>query len=239
MNLEIDYREKDMIKICEKELDQLNFTVCNLIIGDFIIKKNDSILFVIERKSVKDLCASIIDNRFQEQRSRLIESIKDPKKIIYIIEDKKESYQGISKNTINSAILNLIFKHKYTVIFTDSKQDTMDNIKLLYTKIKESKLELTETIQPIKIIKKSEKINNNIFINMLCIIPSVSSIIAIKIHEKYNTLSDIILAYTLIENEGDKKIMLSNIIINDKRKVGKAVSEKIYNALMGLRAQTT
>ena len=43
------------------------------------------IFIVIERKSVKDLCSSIVDGRMSEQRNRLIESIQDTNKIIYII----------------------------------------------------------------------------------------------------------------------------------------------------------
>ena len=143
--LEIDYREHDIIKLFKNEKD-INTKVCKLIIGDFIIKnENGDILFVIERKSIKDLCASILDGRMDEQRSRLLESIQDPSKIVYIIEGKKSeafihgSSPGVTKKSINSSILNLIFKHNYRVVFTDSKQDTVDNLVLLYTKIKESK----------------------------------------------------------------------------------------------------
>lgn len=236
--IEIDYRENSIIELFNKVKD-INFKVCNLIIGDFIIKNEfGEILFVIERKSVKDLCASITDGRHSEQKSRLIESIQDPNKIVYIIEGKKS--EGLihgksidtSKKSINSSILNLIFKHSYRVIFSESKQDTVDNLVMLYTKIKESKLSLAvnETANVIKIIKKSDKINDNIFINMLAVIPGVSAKIAVKIHEQYDTLNKVMLAYNDLPNENDKKKMLSEIIVNTdtNRKVGKATSEKIY-----------
>jgi len=237
--LEIDYREFDIIELFEHEKD-INTKVCNLIIGDFIIKnENGDILFVIERKSIRDLCASITDGRHVEQKSRLIESIQDPNKIVYVIESKKSEafIHGktieTSKKSINSCILNLIFKHNYRVIFTESKQDTVDNLVLLYTKIKESKLNLAVNTNVIKIIKKSDKINDNIFINMLSVIPGVSAKIAIKIHEKYDTLNVLLLAYNNLPNENDKKKMLSEILVNadTNRKVGKATSEKIYYSL--------
>lgn len=202
MQIDIDYREKDVINLFEKE--QINFRICNLIIGDFIIKKDDDVLFVIERKSIKDLCASIIDGRMSEQRNRLIDSIQDTNKIIYIIEGTKDEFQGITKKTINSAILNLIFRHKYNVIFTDSKQDTVDNIILLYNKIIGNELK-SNIPSKINKIKKSDKINNNTFINMICVIPGISENISIKIQEKYNTLIDLVNAYNLIDNENDKK----------------------------------
>jgi len=238
--LEIDYREHDIIELF-KQVKDINFKVCNLIIGDFIIKnENGDILFVIERKSIKDLCASILDGRMGEQRSRLLESIQDPNKIVYIIEGKKSeafihgSSPGVTKKSINSSVLNLIFKHQYRVIFTESKQDTVDNLLLLCTKIKESKLSLNTNTNVIKIIKKSDKINDNIFINMLSVIPGVSAKIAIKIHEKYDTLNLLLLAYNNLTNENDnmmKKKMLSDILVNTNRKVGKATSEKIYYSL--------
>lgn len=233
-NLEIDYRERDIITLFEnikEDIKTPRFKVCNLIIGDFIIKKEEDILFVIERKSIKDLCASITDGRHTEQKNRLLESIQDPKKIIYIIEGKKsETFINgnspiVTKKSINSAILNLTFKHNYQVIFTESKQDTIDNIVLLYNKIKNNELEPVVGSK-INVIKKSDKINNNIFINMISVIPGVSEKIAVKIHEKYNTLNDLIKAYNLIENENDKKKMLSEI-----SKVGKVLSEKIYNSI--------
>jgi ERCC4-type nuclease len=235
MKIEIDYRERDLIALFEKEINEekVDFKVCNLLIGDFIIKKDENVLFVIERKSVKDLCASIIDGRHTEQKSRLLESVIDPLKIVYIIEGKKEFSQGISKNTINSSILNLIFKHNYRVIFTDSKQDTYDNLILLYNKIKDDKLEISDTIQTMKLIKKSDKINNNIFINMLSVIPRISGKIAFKIYEKYNNLNILMKSYSELENEDGKKNMLSNIIINN-RKLGKVASEKIYTSLYGI-----
>jgi ERCC4-type nuclease len=240
INLEIDYREHAIIDLFLLKNTDINYKVCNLIIGDFIIKnERDEILFVIERKSINDLCASIVDGRMSEQRSRLIESIKDPKKIIYIIEGKKNEGLIHGKNhdtsikSINSCILNLIFKHEYKVILTESKQDTLDNILLLYTKISNNLLELGENYTKINIIKKSDKINNNIFINMLSVIPSISIKIAMKIHDKYQTFNDLIIGYNLITNEDDKKTMLSNIQVSTTRKVGKAVSEKIYYSIYG------
>ena len=233
MQIDIYYRENDIINLFEKEqinFSELNFKTCNLIIGDFIIKKDDDVLFVIERKSVKDLCASIIDGRMSEQRNRLIESIQDTNKIIYIIEGIKEEFQGITKKTINSTILNLIFIHRYNVIFTDSKQDTVDSIILLYNKIIGNELK-SNIPSKINKIKKSDKVNNNTFINMICIIPGVSENISIKIQEKYNTLIDLINAYNLIDNENDKKKMLSEIYVTKNRKIGKVLSEKIFYSI--------
>jgi len=231
INLEIDYRERDIIELIKNEKD-VNQKVCNLIIGDFIIKNQaEDILYAIERKSVKDLCASIIDGRFREQKERLIESMQDPAKIIYIIEGKKDASQGITKNTINSSILNLVFKHQYKVIFSDSKQDTVDIILSLCKKIIKNELVISiNTLQPLKFIKKSKSLNDNIFINMLTAIPGVSINIAIKIKEKYNNMHNLIIEYNKCDNCILKEKMLSNIDMT-KRKLGNVLSKKIYEAL--------
>lgn len=232
MHLEIDYREKDIIRLLEKE-EHINQTVCNLAIGDFIIKKDDRIVFIIERKSIADLCASIVDGRWREQKARLIESIKDPKQIVYVIEGKYKD-TSISKTTVNSAILNLIFKHQYKVVFTESKQDTVDHIMMLYNKVKEAKFELgLNVIQTMKLVKKSDKVHDNVFVYMLSVIPGVSANVATKVQGKYDTLSDLIVAYVQLESERERKDMLSELLVSSRRKVGKAVSEKIYNALHG------
>ena len=82
-------------------------------------------------------------------------------------------------------------------------------------------------------VKKSDKINDHIFINMLSVIPGISAKIAIKIHEQYDTLNELMISYNNLQNENDKKKMLSEIIVNadTNRKVGKAISEKIYHSL--------
>ena len=240
--LEIDYRERHIIDLFNSLKNDINIKVCNLIIGDFVIKNKDDILFVIERKSIKDLCASITDGRFSEQKSRLLESIKDPNKISYIIEGAKNNIcmhgktADVSIKSINSSIINLIFKHEYKVIFTESKQDTVDNIIMLYTKIKESKLDINLNVQPMKIIKKSSKINDNIFSNMLSVIPGVSIRVAMKIHEEYKSINNLVIAYNLIEDIQVKKLMLSTIQVTDNRKIGKAISEKIYNSIFCVKS---
>ena len=103
MYLLIDYREQDFIKklseftFIENDVlktitinnKDIHFKITNLIVGDFIIKESlendNSIKVVIERKSIQDLNSSIKDNRFREQKSRLLESIGDPLKICYLI----------------------------------------------------------------------------------------------------------------------------------------------------------
>lgn len=230
--LEIDYREKFIIKHIEEEKPCINYKITNLPIGDFIIRDIDTIHYIIERKTIIDLASSITDGRFREQKQRLLESIGVPEKIIYIIEGDKnqKKFGNISKSIIDSSILNIIFKHKYRVINTLNDIDTFDTLLLLYKKI-----ELKEFDKMIdsctKLIKKSNSINDNILLHMLSVIPGVSINIAKKISDIYISLPNLINTYEKLHNISDREKLLSTIMINDKRKLGIALSKKIYNSL--------
>ena len=236
MNIEIDYREYSVIEEFKK-YPEINTTTKNLIVGDFIIKKGEDLLYVIERKSIQDLCSSITDNRYREQRQRLVESV-GKEKVVYLIEGSKSNYKGkIPVKTINSALLNLIFKHQFKVVYTDSIQDTVENLVLLYNKINEidneNLNETSSTIVPIKMIKKSESNTENKLLHQLSIIPGVSMNIAkiiVQENSQFKNIRDIVNIYNdFTENECEN--YFSEIYITTKRRLGKALSKKIYEYL--------
>ena len=217
MLLKVDYREHQLIEILKDT--NLNYSVVPLTIGDIIIEKDSQFEYVIERKTYNDLCSSIKDSRFREQKSRLLESTNDASKIIYIIEGNKNLKYSLPISTINSAIQNLMFKHKYHVILSDSPHDTIEQIKLLYKKIEEN--ELTNNCSEIKTIKKSDKMD--VYINQLCVIPGISLNIAKCIKEIYPNMK------YLVENIDVEK--LKNIQVTPKRKLGEKLSLKINSIL--------
>lgn len=230
--LEIDYREKAVINLIntykDEHKEQLSFeyTVNNLIIGDFIIKDKvtNNVLYIIERKTILDLAASIIDGRFREQKQRLLDSTNGCyDKIIYILEGSKalKKYGNISKTIIDSSILNLIFKHKYKVLHTDNEKDTLEYLIHFCKKIHQNDFDKPSLVE-FKNVKKGD--NTDSFVNMLCTIPGVSSNVAKKIKERYTSLADLFNEYTKTDTKED---LLSDIQIN-KRRLGKALSNKIY-----------
>ena len=188
------------------------------------------LLYIIERKTISDLCSSITDARFREQKTRLLNSVKDPYKIIYIIEGSKKTAR-LSKKIMDSALLNLMFKHHYHVIFTIDINDTVDTVKLLYEKIKtnviDTKLDFNNKISPLpsKLIKKSDSIQPNIFIHQLAVIPGVSIDIAQKISMIYPNM------ISLLNALKEDASILKDIHVTSKRKLGKKLSDKIYTSL--------
>jgi ERCC4-type nuclease len=230
--LEIDYREKAIIKYFEDYKPDINYTITNLTIGDFVLKDPNDVYYIIERKTIMDLASSITDGRFREQKQRLLDSIGTPDKIVYILEGNKnqKKFGSISKPIIDSSILNLIFRHKYKVIHTSNDVSTYESLLSLYKKLKMKELDkLPDT--NLKIIKKSDAITNNMFAHMLSVIPGVSMNISKKITETYTTLPILINTYEKILDISEREKMLSTIQVTDKRKLGVALSKKIYNSL--------
>jgi crossover junction endonuclease MUS81 len=242
----IDYREKWFInrvkrnEILENDVIydvdthakiKVFFKISNLPVGDFIIKEKhgDKILLVIEKKTINDLCASITDGRFRQQKDRLLESINNPNKILYLIEG---NVNNTKNNMVNGAIVNLIFKHHYKMLNTLTENESFDLIIMLYKKFVNNDFvnDNDNENAPMKLISKGDKINDNIFALQLSAISGVSYTTALLISKQYKTMSNLINEYEKCENQEREK-MLCNIMLNEKRKIGNALSKKIYQAL--------
>jgi ERCC4-type nuclease len=237
MYLLIDYREQDFIKrlsdYCIIENDmikeftlnnvEIKFKITNLPISDFIIlddiEDNNTIRLAIERKSIRDLCSSITDGRFREQKQRLLDSINDVSKVCYLIEGTKNINNSdkltLSNTIINGSLLNLIFKHKYKLIQTENKIDTFNNIILLYKKFKNNDFENQGIQNKVKLIKRSDKIKDNKILNQLCLIPGVSSKVAEIIIKNVN-LQNINLQNINLQNDNLQNDNLQNIDVSIK-----------------------
>ena len=132
--LYIDNREKDLKKFFEGK-ENIYFT--NLDIGDIIIKKNDEILLIFERKTIQDLSSSICDGRNREQKLRLLGSGIDRDKIFYLIEGDVKKFTRIKggSDTILGSIINTLFRDGIKVYKTNSIDETIFFINKLFEKI--------------------------------------------------------------------------------------------------------
>lgn len=246
--------------ICNYNLDTDTNSETNSDTNSFDLKFiYENLVLLIERKTYGDLSSSIIDGRFREQKSRIEECLNNNDKVMYIIEGTNENKKhGVKTNILEGAILNLIFRHKFKVLNTTNIDETIQNIITIFKKYKKKEFvstcqelkeiienneittqinEKDDTVPEIKFtnLKKSDRISNNIFNLQLCVIPGVSINIAKKITSEYNSISELITAYNQInENIELKECLLADIKITEKRKLGKALSKKIYNALHSL-----
>ncbi|KAI4502430.1 hypothetical protein M0802_002342 [Mischocyttarus mexicanus] len=121
------------------ELKQLGvlFEVRHLKIGDFTwiakckYSNNELVLpYIVERKRLDDLSASIKDGRFHEQKFRLKQS--GIPNLLYMIEDHDKIIRtGIPLSTLLQAAVNSLVQDDFIVKYTDNHQDSMSYLAIL------------------------------------------------------------------------------------------------------------
>jgi ERCC4-type nuclease len=197
---------KDKIEIIKESLD----------IGDIHIKYND-ILYIFERKTVRDLVSSIHDGRYREQKARML-SIYDKYQLSYIIEEDDVISSKIysNKSIIQGAYINTMFRDNIRVLFTKKICETATLLlsiavkiienpkKFISTKTNENSADICYT-DYVKLKKK--KIDNidvdTCYIMQLSQIPHISNIIAKNIAKIYPSMPYLITQ--LIDNENKNK----------------------------------
>ena len=144
-SLIIDYREHTIKKYFEgldfskdKNLKNIDLKIENLDLGDIVIKKDDKIILIIERKTFQDLYSSINDGRYKEQKIRLKHNYNDYQ-IVYIIEDCdvkyiKNKFSNFD-SIVNGAIINSIFRDNIKLLRTKNIDETLIYIKTLLKKV--------------------------------------------------------------------------------------------------------
>ena len=238
MELLVDDREnkiKDMVNY------NLNIKLEQLDMGDFIFKKNDEVVLLIERKSIPDLSSSIKTGRYREQKIRILNSSIPRERIIYLIEGRisdvgKKYKYCLPESTLMSTIINLIARDNIKVLFTKDLEDTFKWLEIIYNKIEDNKLTLNcdeqkiQYLDSIKSVKKENMNPENCFILQLSQIPGVSIKIATQISQHYKSFKSLLTAYDKLETTKEKELMLAEIK-NNNRKLGKVVSKRIFEYL--------
>ena len=184
MLIKVDVREAELIKIFENLIatipifKDLKIQLESLPLGDIIIyddEKNADLL-ILERKSIRDLLASIKDGRYEEQSYRLGGSSHPNHNIMYIIEGDvnsqhqfkgnyfKNKFSGntnsstsnsLEKLTANSAMFSLNYYKGFSVFRTFGMSETATFICNTANKIKKGLLENKTPYYSEIVIKKS------------------------------------------------------------------------------------
>jgi len=243
MEIVIDYREKsliDKINTLLPKYENLKVITENLDIGDIIIRFENKIIIIFERKTLNDLLSSIKDGRYREQSLRLSASQIENHNIIYLIEGQT-TFLGDNKRIVQSAIFSLNYYKGFSVYRSENITDTASTIlnigsKLLKEKDKQpyypksNERKEDDYISTIK-KKKSDNINKDNFLDIiLCQIPSISEITAKAISSEYKTVDNLI--NKLKENKdclNDLKYMTAK---NQERKISKTSISNIINFLI-------
>lgn len=240
--LEIDYREKSLKDYFENK----NYcNIVNLDLGDIILKYNNNIILLIERKTAEDLGASIRDGRHKEQKYRIKNSNLDSKNILFVIEGElKDMKHGkIDKKTLQGSIINTMFRDGYKVYRTENVEETIYFIERLIDKVKKDKKCIANLVEEItcqnvdyidtKILAKKKCLTPEVYNQMVLLqIPGVSKIFVETIMKKYTSIKKIINEYDNLGSEKEKENLLTELELKGKkRKIGKVISKRIYDFL--------
>lgn len=136
MELCIDYREHQIKNYFSDSSYSDYVNIENLTIGDIVFKFNGHIVLLIERKTMEDLGSSIRDGRHREQKYRIKKSGLSNENIIFLIEGelKDLKYSSIDKNTLQSSIINTMFRDGYKVYRTKDCNESISFIERVLQK---------------------------------------------------------------------------------------------------------
>ena len=177
----IDYREKNCL--VPSHLKKLGFEIefKELKVADYLIKD-----IAIERKTVSDFIASMINRRLLNQ----LEELQQYENKLLVIEgiEEQELYSddnpsGVNSNAIRSFLLSILLKHKIPIIFTKNSEDTAKFILIL------SKKETKETSLNVKKKSLNKKEQMQFIIEGF---PGVGPKTAKKLLTKFKTIKNII-----------------------------------------------
>jgi ERCC4-type nuclease len=225
----LDTRETELITLLN------DVTVKALPVGDILIGvKEDGEMaeggIVIERKSIRDLEASILDGRYREQRGRILAFCEENKtQPMYILEDSWSSSTGrLQKSALMKFIQRLVLHYQIPVIQTASIHETAELLQTMMEQWKEDPTRLKQTTERIKMTdgihvqKKANTADPTQFaITCLAQCPGVSVKMAQAILAKCGSLK--VVMETPVKELGEIKV--------NNRKVGPVVSKRLHELL--------
>ena len=189
------------------------------------------------------MLSSLNDGRYREQKMRLngLLQQRELKSWFYILEGNSTFLNEKQKNTLNGVLISTQLRDNVQIIKTNNCYETYQFIIKLVSRLEKKPifnnnnniittidLDYNNTIK----IKKKDNINANTVQKMaISNIPQCSMKISDAIITKYGSLMDLFDIYQGIETEKEKEQLLSNIQINENRKIGYKLSKKIYDYL--------
>lgn len=215
MHIVIDAREH---KLIDKIGDTFAFERKQIDIGDIhvIDEVSDTIVCVIERKTVADLQSSIMDGRYNEQKARMIAS---GYRVLYIVETTTQSNAQAF-----GAIINTQVRDNIPVLMSTGILDTIRIIRHLQSKdacFFTSGCVALSTYTPIHTKKSKNVSHSEIYVHQLSLIPGISRAMGMTIMNQYPSMVLLIDAFRLHDNPAN---MLTSI-----PKIGKLISKRVFD----------
>ncbi len=196
----------------------LNLEMKTLPIGDYIVAPET----IVERKSIRDLMASVFDGRLFDQCTRLKEHFEHP---VVLMEGNVDEIEEIAENPLifYGAISTVVLDFKIPVIPTPSATHTA---KLLVSMCSRKN---TPKGPYLKKIKKSSDLERQ-QLSSLCSLPGVGEKFAVRMLEKFGTPLKVFTATTAelakIEGLGETRAKKIKKVLDTKSKHLKKSNQK-------------
>jgi DNA excision repair protein ERCC-4 len=196
----------------------LNVEMKTLPIGDYIVAPET----VIERKSIRDLLASVFDGRLFDQCSRLKENFEHP---IILMEGNVDEIEEITDNPLifYGALSTVVIDFKIPVIPTPSAAHTA---KLLVSMCSRKDIPKGPFLKKIKKSSDLEKQQ----LTALCSLPGIGEKFAVRMLEKFGTPLRAFTATTSelakVEGLGEARAKKIKKVLDTKNKLHKKTNQK-------------
>ena len=196
----------------------LNVEMKTLPIGDYIVAPET----IVERKSIRDLLASVFDGRLFDQCSRLKEHFEHP---VILIEGNVDEVEEIADNPLifYGAISTVVLDFKIPVIPTPSAAQTAKLLVSMCSRKDASKGPF------LKKIKKSPDLERQ-QLSSLCSLPGIGEKFAVRMLEKFGTPLKVFTATTAelskVEGLGEARAKKIKKVLDTKSKHLKKSNQK-------------
>ena len=187
-------------------------------IGDYIVAPET----IVERKSIKDLMASVFDGRLYDQCTRLKENFEHP---IVLVEGNVDEIEEITENPLvfYGALSRITLEFKIPIIPTPSASHTAKLLVALCSKKDGPKGPY------LKKIKKSSNLETQ-QLSTLCSLPGIGEKFAVRMLEKFGTPLKVFSATTSelakVEGLGESRAKKIKNMLTTKNKLQKESNQK-------------
>jgi len=181
------------------------------------IQEHPIYTFTIERKSYKDLKASLSDTRYREQKSRYIQLPKGT--VYYIFENNDPQFRELGKKQFVGSYIHTMLRDRLGVLLTSSMEETYEYIIKMGETLEKFGWEDTnqtssqeQAVDSTQIKKKRAK-GSEVYRQQLCCIPGISAGKADLIIKEYKDMTSLmeVVKNNTFKIKGIGKVLLENI----------------------------
>eukprot|EP00063_Salmo_salar_P037384 XP_014012219.1 PREDICTED: crossover junction endonuclease MUS81 [Salmo salar] len=230
--------KQELVK--ELQRNGVNFDVRKLNVGDFLWVAKERVApvsgqlrappsrelvldYIIERKRMDDLCGSIIDGRFREQKVGVVDGF-----FVKRVQDVKES---VAYLTVMTRYLTKLYQNRTLVCRSRELEGDGQNKEECGGREREvpscSLISFPEFNQGA--VKNKCQTVREVFARQLMQISGLSGDKAVAILERYSTLHSLLEAYEQCPSDTEREKLLSSIRYGKlKRNLGPALSRTVY-----------